>query len=456
MITRLVLIIAVLGMLMIGASLVAAEPMPVGVASVDITPDHPVRLNGYGFRRTEHEGVDQRIFVKALAIGSDRRNSVVILTADQCIVPATVTEAIAQKLQEKAGLPRERFVLCISHSHTTPMLTGASPTLFSTAVPPEHQANIDRYTQTFIAGCVEAAMTALADRKPATLAFGIGKVAFAANRRTPGGPVDHDLPVLVVRAPAPEGEDGGIRAIWAGYACHTTTVRHNRITGDWAGYAQQHIENAFPGVPGATALISIGAGADANPPRDKPDQLELPDAHGRSIADEVQRMLNDAATFRPVSGPVTAKYEVIELPFDTIPTREQWQQRIAAGGRDAYHAAVQLRKLDGGEKLRTHLKYPVQTFTFSDDLAIVFLGGELVVDYALRLKREFDPSRLWVNGYCNAVECYIPSERVLAEGGYEGGGAMLYYDQPTRFAPGLEKLIIDEVHDQLPPAFTKP
>lgn len=426
-----------------GAPLLAADTMPVGVAAVDITPEHPVRLNGYGFRRTEHEGVDQRIFVKALAIGSDAGKPVVILTADQCIVPATVTQKIAEQLREEAGIPRERLVLCISHSHTTPMLTGASPTLFSTAVPPEHQANIDRYTQTFIAGCVEAATRALADRKPATLAFGIGKVTFAANRRTAGGPVDHDLPVLVVR-----GEDGAIRAVWAGYACHTTTVRHNRITGDWAGYAQQHIEQDQPG---ATALISIGAGADANPPRDKPDQLELPDAHGKQIADEVKRMLNASTeAFRAVSGPIVAKYEIVELPFDAIPTREEWQQRIAAGGRDAYHAAVQLRKLDSGEKLRTHLQYPVQTFTFGeDDLAIVFLGGELVVDYALRLKRELDAERLWVNGYTNAVECYIPSERVLTEGGYEGGGAMLYYDQPTRFAPGLEKIIIDAVHGQL-------
>ena len=40
----------------------------VGVAKVDVTPDYPVRLSGYGGRERESEGIDQHIFAKALAI----------------------------------------------------------------------------------------------------------------------------------------------------------------------------------------------------------------------------------------------------------------------------------------------------------------------------------------------------------------------------------------------------
>jgi hypothetical protein len=81
------------------------------------------------------------------------------------------------------------------------------------------------------------------------------------------------------------------------------------------------------------------------------------------------------------------------------------------------------------------------------------IPGEVVVDYALRLKKEYDPARLWVNAYANDVPCYIPSKRVWTEGGYEGGDAMIYYDRPVRFNDATEELIISAVHDLLPAKF---
>ena len=84
---------------------------------------------------------------------------------------------------------------------------------------------------------------------------------------------------------------------------------------------------------------------------------------------------------------------------------------------------------------------------------MVFLPGEVVGDYSLRLKREFDAKRMWVNGYSNDAPAYIPSRRVLALGGYEGGGAMVYYDQPTRFATEVEELIVSAVRDVVPATF---
>ena len=80
----------------------------------------------------------------------------------------------------------------------------------------------------------------------------------------------------------------------------------------------------------------------------------------------------------------------------------------------------------------------------------MFLGGEVVVDYVLRLKKECDPSRLWVVAYTNDVPCYIASKRVLAEGGYEADASMIYYGQPTRLAPEAEDRIVEAVHDLLP------
>src|SRR5262249_30227898 len=109
------------------------------------------------------------------------------------------------------------------------------------------------------------------------------------------------------------------------------------------------------------------------------------------------------------------------------------------------------------QPLLTKVDYLVQSWAFGDTLAMAFLPGEVVVDYSLRLKKELDGQRLWVNSYANQAPCYIPSERVLKEGGYEGGGAMIYYDIPVPFKAGLEEPIVSTVKDQLgktfPPKF---
>src|SRR6185369_14553864 len=118
-----------------------------------------------------------------------------------------------------------------------------------------------------------------------------------------------------------------------------------------------------------------------------------------------------------------------------------------------YHAQVNLARLDKGEPLPTKIAYPIQTWRFGHDLAMVFLAGEVVVDYALRLKKELDAEHLWVMAYANDAPCYIPSERVLKEGGYEGGGAMIYYDQPASFKPGLEEMIVGAVKGQVGKTF---
>jgi hypothetical protein len=415
----------------------------IGVAKVDITPDFPVRLSGYGGRRTESDGVAQRIWAKALAIRTETEGAAVLLTVENCGVPDAMTERVAAQLKEKAGILREQFVVCSTHSHTAPCLSGVLPTLFGQPIPDAHQVNIGRYTQELTNKMERVALAALADLRPGTLAWGEGRVEFANNRRTQGGPVDHALPVL--RA---TGTDGELRAILASYACHCTTLGgdFNHVCGDWAGYAQDYIEADYPGV---IAMVAIGCGGDANPaPR---TGLNFARQHGHEIAAEVNRLLGTDLT--SIQSKLNGRVKRIDLPFDKLPTREEWEERVKGGGAIGYHAQMQLNRLNRGESLQTHLSYPLQTWNFEDDLAIVFLPGEVVVDYSIRLKREFDATRLWVNAYCNDVPCYIPSRRILAEGGYEGEGAMTYYDRPTRFAPAVEELIVSTVHELLPTSF---
>lgn len=421
----------------------ASTTRQVGAAAVDITPDYPVRLSGYGGRRNESQGVAQRIFAKALAIGSDDEGPAVLVTVDNVGVPAAMREEVLRRLATKTKVRDERLAIASSHTHCAPMLAGVLPNLFGMDIPAEHLPAIERYTRELTDKIEQVALAALAKREPAQLAWGVGRVSFAANRRGfPIKPVDHDLPVLRV-----VGMDGKVRTILASYACHCTTIGIESIHGDWAGCAQEALQREFPG---AIALTAIGCGADQNPnPR---RTMELVVQYGEALAAEAKRLVNDKLT--PVNGPLDCRSKRIELAYDALPTREEWETLAASKATPiAYHAKKNLARLDRGETIPTHLPYLVQTWSFGNDLAMVFLPGEVTVDYALRLKHEFDRSRLWVNGYSNDVPCYIPSRRVLEEGGYEGAGAMVYYDRPTKFAPDVEERIVGAVHALMPKEF---
>ena len=183
--------------------------------------------------------------------------------------------------------------------------------------------------------------------------------------------------------------------------------------------------------------------------------------HGRAIADEVNRLLKGKLT--PVSPQLTVRRLPLQLPFDELPTRKELQQRVAAGqqaegqGRSQKRlgdqAAALLAELDAGRPLPTSVDYSVTAWAFGDDLAMVFLPGEVVVDYALRLKRELDGTRLWVTAYANDVPCYIVSRRVLREGGYEPDSSMIYYGKPSRLSPLVEDRIVETAKSLVPKSF---
>jgi hypothetical protein len=415
----------------------------VGVARVDITPDYPIRLTGYAARKTEAESAAQRIYAKALAIGANKEKPAILITVDNCGVPVGVRNAVVARLRKQRGIDPARVAICSTHTHSAPWLKGFAPNIFGGPLPQDQAARVDRYTGELAEALIQVALLALDDRQPANLCWGRGQAGFAANRRTKGGPVDLELPVLLVADPS-----GKLRALFLSYACHCTTLGgdFNQICGDWAGYAAEMLERDHPG---AVVLVGAGCGADANPqPR---STLDLTKQHGAEIASAANAVLGQPLA--PVEGKLACRTKNIELALDKLPTRADWEGRARQTDYVGSHARLNLARLDRGEKLPTMLPYMVQTWMFGDTLALVFLPGEVVVDYSLRLKREFDRARLWVNAYANDVPCYIPSERILKEGGYEGGDAMIYYDRPTRFAPGIENQIVRTVHQLIPRVF---
>lgn len=425
--------------------------MEVGVARIDITPDGPIRLAGYGSRiKSESDGIIQRLSAKALAFGSDAQHPSVLITVDLVGITARITEKLSQQLSKKMGINRAQLVICASHTHGGPEIGNLLNILeyrgdhFNDSLLAVNQlVHIAQYTEELSKKLEEVAIAALKNRRPAFVAWGQGQAGFAANRRTKGGPVDPALPILRITNP-----DGTLRAVLVNYACHGTTLDGdvNEIHGDWMGEAQRLIEANHPG---AIALVSIGCGADANPqPRGKMSDLK---SHGQEISDNVDKLLK--SPLQTLTSPPVGNIKWIKLPFSKIPTVPELIKLTEDKTVKGYYARRALDRVERGGTIPSELNYPVQTWNFGNKMAMVNLGGEVVVDYSTRLKNELGAEHLWINAYSNDVPCYIASRRVIREGGYEAESSMYYYDKPSPFSEQVEDIIVTAVHDLIPPAF---
>ncbi|HAN97549.1 MAG TPA: hypothetical protein DCQ98_09045 [Planctomycetaceae bacterium] len=419
----------------------------VGIAQVDVTPTTPIRLNGFGGRRNEASETGERIAATAMAIASEHGEPIVLVTLDNLGIRMTMVDEVARRVAESHGLAAERLSIAFTHSHCTPKVDGACDTIFSTPIPEEHQQRISAYTAKLTDDLTSVVRQALDTMTPSKLAWSVGSVGFAMNRRTAGGPVDHSLPVLAVF-----GLDGSLRAIHTTYACHCVTLSYDKVNGDWAGYARIAIERRHPGCRG---LISIGCGSDSNPDSGVTGDGEaVAAAQGDEIAKEVDRLL--ALGLTPLSGEPSAAAAIVPLPLAPLPDRATLEALAAQESPAGFNARHQLAQLDAGRPLADRIDYVIRSFRFGDELAMVFLAGEVCVDYAHRLKRELNVERLWPIAYANDFCAYIPSERLLSEGGYGGGAETVYFALPTTLAPGLEQTIVDEVKRQLPESWQVP
>jgi hypothetical protein len=404
-------------------------------------------MAGYASRTNASNGVKQDLFAKALALEDDGGNRLVIVTLDLIGIPRTLRKNLERRAQEAFKLPPEFLLLNASHTHSGPEFrvgrTPADDGEFKPAKVGElYGAKLEEKLFVLIG-------EALKNRAPARLLYSHARSGFAMNRRlptergyqnspNPDGPVDHEVPVLRVI-----GADGKTRAILFGYACHNTTLALYQFCGDYAGYAQEFLQADNPGV---TALFLNGCSGDQNPyPR---GTFELAQQHGRSLATAVEAAIT-VQRQREITGPLRAAFAEIDLDYSPVPARAEFQKRLESKDRnEKQHAERMLAKLERGEKLPLNYPYPVQMVHFGKGLVLVALGGEVVVDYSIRLKRELAGPIVWIAGYSNDVMAYIPSKRVREEGGYEAEGAMRFsVTHPGPWAPTLEEKIVSKVHE---------
>lgn len=417
--------------------------MKVGIGRVVITPRERLWLGGYAHRDHPSDGVIHDIYAKAAAFSAAGENPVVLVATDLLGFPHDVANRIASKVETLHGIPRDRLMLTSTHTHSGPVIRGGLTSIYNLA--PEQTDRIGRYTENLVDLVVDSVEKALNDLEPVELYWGSSRAEFAVNRReytldgiiigrNPIGPTDKAVPVLSARRP-----DGTVKAVVFGYACHNTVLDLHQFSGDYAGFAQLEVERKLPG---ATALFVAGCAGDQNPhPR---RALELAQKHGEDLAHAALSVLSGEMS--KVTGPIRTAFEEIPLDLET-PDHRACLDAKSPGLDDPLREKA--RGLLAGLKARPEqpetYSYPVQVWRFGDSLRLTALGGEAVVDYSLRIKLEAAEANHWVLAYANDVMGYIPSLRVLREGGYEGDLSMIFYGFAGVWGPTIERDILVSV-----------
>ncbi len=417
-----------------------------GTAAGVITPKEPLWMAGYGNRTEPSQGTIHDLFVKALAVEDSLGTRAVIVTADLIGYTREFTEAVAGEVERRTGIPRAAILFNSSHTHCGPEVRPAKGAFVG--MPEAYQAKVVVY-ETWLRGkFADVIADAVKGMRPAEISFSTASpVPFAVSRRFPDGKGgvlyrsspssyytegsrDDTVPVLRVRDPG-----GAVRAVVFGYACHPITLSFDFFCGDYPGFAQRYIEEAFPG---AVAMFVQGCAGELVP--NSRFQIEYAMGHGKAIADAVKKAL--AGTQSPLSGPLAVAFEEPVIAFTPLPDRKTLEEQAKTSGVVGNKAKYLLGRLERNEPIPADVPCPVQAFAFGKGLLLTAIGGETVVDYAVNIKAEFAGRPVWVAGYSNYVFGYLPTKKIVREGGYEGGDALRQTIFPGPFAEDVEDRVM--------------
>ncbi len=409
-----------------------------------ITPEQSMWMAGYAARDHQSEGNLHDLWAKALAIEDSEGKQALLITTDLLGFPKALSDQIRDQLEYEFKLPRARIILNSTHTHSGPVLKDA---LYDIYPLDKQQINaIEQYSGKLADQIVALAGEALRSMKAVQIYSQNGVTRFQVNRRNNDasllssltelqGPNDYAVPVIKV-----VDMQDRLMAVAFGYACHPTVLDGYSWSGDYPGFAQIELEKSHPGT---TAMFFMGAGADQNPlPR---LTVGLAKQYGKEMAAAVERVLEE--DMRELSPQLTASYSEIELPLNPPPSKDELLEMIQDSSAYASYqqrwAENMIERMEKNESFISSYPYPLQVWQMGNQM-IVSMGGEVVVEYANRLKRIFGQD-LFVMGCSNDVMAYIPSATILEEGGYEGLVSQQVYGLPNTWKPGIESMVIQEI-----------
>lgn len=422
----------------------------IGVARADITPPAGIYCRNWGAAKHDvARGIHRPLGITAVAFSETAGKApLVLVDADLGWWASVAHERVFRGgILDALGLPADRFLFAVSHTHAAPPLSQPDPHWPGGDLLAAYHALVQQAT-------VEAARRAIAAMEPAILEWHTGSCRLAANRDlperlvapgtalpsarvvcgyNPDGPADDTL--LVGRITAAGGRP---LATITNYACHPTTLawENDLVSPDYVGAMRETIEAATGGAP---AVFLQGASGELAPRVQYVGDPAVADAHGRELGHAVlatlhameppgerlvfDRVVESGAPLaawrrerREPAGPrettLAARRSTVDLPLKHWPTAVELSREIAACGDRAIAERLR-RRLRIREALGDGATYPFEVWGWRLGEAIVL--GTMAEAYACaqqRVRAEFEGhAAVWLN-LVNGGVGYLPPEHL--------------------------------------------
>ena len=416
----------------------------IGIASTDITPQQPVWMTGYGNRDHRSEGVYQSLIAGAISISGDS-DEVLILTTDLIGYDLAYAAAAKNRIADSTGLLPRQVVLTATHTHCAPFF-------YPMAMPGEVEKG---YAEFLLNQLVHAAVAAKHQQTEGRVAFSRGRSEFGVSRRlpdgeggvrfapNPDGPMDRDLDTLWFSNTG--GELLGSLTI---FGCHPTSRGGYMLGGDYPGFLCRALSEQTQ----APSLFATGCAGNIRPwfkgendGFNTPSLEELESA-SRRIAHEVMQSRPSATLVNTEGLRTTSEFH--HLPYAELPDEDTFRDKAENHTNPLHrHWASEMLKLSEAGGLPSSCPQEIQVVQFNEEMQAVFLGGEVLAEIGLHIKRALQPTTTITVAYSNGLIAYVPSKETYDLGGYEVDGSHFYFLRPAPFAKEIEDLIVTKTVD---------
>jgi hypothetical protein len=429
------------------------------LSRICVTPGaDPAEVKTY--RNPPTAGIYHDLFVKALALADEKGGCILMVSIDVIHLTESELAEMREGIRKSTGLEDSNVLLCVSHTHSGATREECLQPFVLT---------LETYSKTLIGAVIRVAKEALSSMEISMLRFGRGRLSISINRRwrnpngfpiwmgNPYGEIDPEVATLWV-----ENQNREIRAVVMSYACHASAIGTPLIGNDYPGFAEEIVENRYPG---STALFAQGCAGEIKPynvDRGFRFMYGIPPAVaaglGWELAKESCRVI-EAAPNEDLSGDIRVAKRTIELPMEGLAGREEIEGRTACEKEEAERwRKDMLKALEGGslDVVPRIVPYQIQVVGIGERFRLVTLQGEPCVRIGLRIKEQLSVNSatqsrdarneraVAVFGYTNGGNCYVPSREVVTAGGYEAE-SYLFNRWAGPFKPEVEDLIVSAV-----------
>ncbi len=422
--------------------------MRAGFARAKITPPVGTTMMGFGGRDMARgcEGVHDDVYVRALFLEHAGERAL-IMGYDLCFLGREETDRYKAAIGRVIDLSPRQILLNTTHNHVGPSVG----TWYSAGYKPPDRLylnDLERATLT-------AARKARDAMRDVTVWAGATRSDLPMNRRrnedgqiinapNPDGKPYDKLPICLFKDQA-----GKPVCLLFSISCHPSMMSGWEISAEYPGVAMNRLDEHLGTV---ASLFLQGVGGDAKPSvigkgviRWRPGTWELMDQAGDMVAQEVIGALKKGLT--QVEPDLRTGAVEMVWPIDPAPPRSTFEDIVAKTKpedrkRDVrcMWAARQIELLERYGKLPESITLTTHGVQLGKGLRILGIEGEAVGDWGFIIEKFYGRGVTFPLGYTDGTGLYLPTSRMLPEGGYEVVSSW-EYGLPAPLAKGMEDVV---------------